>query len=227
MRVRLLGLCAAAALLGLCVPVAFAGPVLIAGNLGNGYQSGTANSWATGGSGSSYSENAVGFTVASGESFDLDYIQYVTNWFSGSGSLTIGLYSGVPGGVSTELTSWILPQAASPTQGAAVEWSSYPSGVLLTSGNYFIELSTTVGTVWGWQWNNEMPADTANWYSNFPNSGSPGWFSEAGNITPAFDVYGTPVSSTPEPAPFVLLLSGFVGILGVAARRWKLASDKA
>lgn len=38
--------------------------------------------------------------------------------------------------------------------------------MLIRSRDYFIELSTAEGTLWGWQWNKDFY--TESWYRNFP-----------------------------------------------------------
>ena len=178
---------------------------------GNTFQIGTGNSWANGDG--SNSSNAVFFTVAAGKSYTLDKIMVADNWFAGTDSLNVGLYSGADPNTATLLESFTIPTSAT-TQFASVLFT-LPSSLhpLLIGGNtYLVEESiaacgtaSSCATTWGWQWNNLTPAQTG-FDARF--GGNP-WFAEPG-ITPAYAVTGTP---TPEPG-YLMLLVVASGLLG-------------
>jgi hypothetical protein len=197
---------------------------VIAGDLGPGntFQTGTGNSWATGGSGNS--GNAVSFVVPTGQNYFLDQILVADNWFNGSSSLDVGIYSGSDPNTASLLESFSIPTSATPQFASTLFTLTSVLQPVLTGGStYAIEETigdcagmASCGTTWGWQYNDLTPQQTG-YFSEFPGGS---WFTESG-ITPAFEVTGTAV---PEPT-FSLLLAAAGTLLGFQHLRKKLARD--
>jgi hypothetical protein len=192
---------------------AYGDPMTIASDLGPGntFQTGTGNSWANGDGPNS--ANAVSFVVPTGQNYILHQILVADNWFTGTGSLNVDLYSGSNPNTAMLLESFVIP-TSSTTQFASVLFTlTSPIQQLLVGGNtYLIEESIgacgtalTCATTWGWQWNNLSPAQTG-FYARL---GSGSWFAET-TTTPAYAVTAAPV---PEPGSLTLLAiaSGLLG----------------
>jgi hypothetical protein len=162
---------------------------------GNTFQTGTANSWATGDG--SNSANAVSFVVPSGQEYLLSQILVADNWFAGSASLVVGFYSGSNPNSATLLESFTIPTSDA-TQFASTLFTlnSVQTPLLVGGNSYLIEESipacgtaSTCSNTWGWQWNNQ--AQTG-YFAAFAGGT---WFNET-TLTPAFAVVGAQI---PEP----------------------------
>jgi len=178
-------------------PVRSQSTVVIAGNLGQGgtFQTGTGMSWATGPGtttceGSCDPANAVAFTPVT--AYTMTQFRFAANWFSGTNSVTVGLYSS-PGSNSVSIDSATLIQSFTFSAAAPMTPQLF-TAVLTTplvvspSNTYFIEMTASGSAYWGWQWNN---TENSGYYAEFlPCSGtSPCWFAET-SVTPAFEADG-------------------------------------
>jgi hypothetical protein len=194
---------------------------VVAGDLGPGntFTSGTGNAWATGGPGNS--ENAVSFVVPTGQDYILDQILVADNWFSGSSSLNVGIYSGSDPNTASLLESFDIPTSATPQFASTLFTLTSVLRPTLISGNSYVIEETigdcagmaSCGTTWGWQFNDLTPQQTG-YFSEFPGGS---WFTETG-VTPAFEVTG---SAVPEPR-FTLLLAAAGAFLSLSHLRKKL-----
>jgi hypothetical protein len=182
-------------------------------NVGDTYQTGTANSWAIGnginnnGFGSS---NAVSF-VTDTFSFHLDSVEAAFNYFSGSNDLILEVAqdngSGLPGTVLAQQTfTNAVPQFSS----AIITWT--PTNVSLAANAQYWIIATTTdlqNNVLGWQWN----SIGENGYAASFNNGA--WGAQRG-VTPVLRVNGTILAPEPES---LLLFPSLIPVFLLARRR--------
>jgi len=184
-----------------------AAPITIVSDLGAGntFQVGTGNSWANGDG--SNSANAVSFTLPGGQNYLLSQILVADNWFAGTGSLVVGLYSGSNPNSAALLESFTIPTSAA-TQFASTLFTltSVLHPLLLGGNSYLIEenipacgTASTCSNTWGWQWNNQSQNG---YYADFAGGT---WITETA-VTPAFAVSGTAVPEPNYGGLFVLAL---------------------
>lgn len=183
----------------------------IAGNFGPGdsYQTGTGNSWGTGypsyPASSEYASNAVAFTNSTSTTYALDQFRFAANYFAGDNTLLVDFYGG-----SSDLNSASLLESftfTAPTQFDDYIYTatSIVHPLLLPGETYFIVLSTpqTVGTIWGWQWNDQGQNGFLTRFDSNP------WFEQTDTAV-VFDVSGSvPV---PEPSTMLLATLGLVSL---------------
>jgi hypothetical protein len=200
----------------LALPCAYA-DVVVAGDLGSGdsFQTGTADSWATGGS--TNSSIAVSFTVPIGVDYTLDQILVADDLLSGTNSLNVlGLYEGSDPSQATLLESFTIPTSSTTKDTPTLFTLDSLSHPQLTGGKtYLIEETilgcaglSSCGTTWDWQWNDLAPPQTG----YFSKVGGGLWVVKTG-ITPAFQVNGTLVNGNAAPEPRYTLLLAAAGAL--------------
>jgi hypothetical protein len=166
---------------------------------------------------------AVVFTVPSGPGYKLDQILVADHWLSGFGSsaLTVGLYSGSNPNSTTLLQSFTIPASTHATKLYTLNSSLHP--LLLAGNSYTLEETigdctgmSSCGTVWGWQFNNQLQT------GYYEETGGGSWSLEnsPGDITPAFAVTGAVPGAVPEPrfTPFLALSAMLIGFLQLRRR---------
>jgi hypothetical protein len=204
-----------------------AAATVIAGNFGPGdtYQLGTGNASAVGGT--SDESLAVSFTIPVGQNYSFDQFRVADNWFSGTDSLTAGLYSGSDPSTATLLESFTF-SAATMFDSQIFTATSALHPMLLSGQTYLIEelSACPVGgpacpTTFGWQKNSIGDVGAYSLNNNHPwefLTTNPA--TGAAVATPVFDVSGTLV---PEPATVAFFGAGLLGV-GVMRRRKKKAA---
>jgi MYXO-CTERM domain-containing protein len=207
--------------LGVCSSPVIAGSVLFSdlGPPGDVYVSGSGS--AAAGSGSNIGNSVTTaelFTSAGSGTFSVTQIDLAVGNVEAPDTFYASIWSDDAGLPGTEVADayWSLSTSASFGTCCALVAVSGITGVSLTGGQqYFMilgPLSLSDDSENAWNYNNQGAA-SLDLYST--NGGST-WVYNGVGPTGAFDIDGT---STSEPGSPVLLGTGLIGLLGVAARR--------
>lgn len=162
-------------------------------------------------------EPAFSFTVAA-SSYNLTQIDLALSNISGiNGSVTVDLVNNsvdLPG--STVLGSWTFSSLpANGSTNTTLQTQSGITGITLSAGTtYWLEAFVTNSASNTYDvWNYNDQGDTG---TDAENTGT-GFLSGGTTTLGAFDVLGTPVTTTPEPSSLLLLSSGLAALSLLAA----------